>query len=261
MIVLKDICFSYEDTEVVKNCSISFALDELHLLVGPNGVGKTTLAMILKGLLKPNRGRVVSPRGEIGDLRKEMGLLFQFPEDLFFNDTVFEEIAYGARRRKLEGIEEKINGLVDFLGMDRKILDSSPFNISYGEKRLVAFASILIWEPSYLILDEPFSGIDWQFRGKIAEIIKSLKDKIGVMIISQDLDSVISFVDKVSLILDGKAVFSLPPAEVNWDEVYAAGCDIPSAVRLAKKLRDNGIELAADASPYTIPSLIDALKR
>jgi energy-coupling factor transport system ATP-binding protein len=261
MIVLKDICFSYEDKEVIKNCSLSFDANELHLLIGPNGAGKTTLAMMLKGLLKPSRGRVVSPRGEIDDLRKEMGFLFQFPEDLFFNDTVSDEIAYGARKRKLEDAEEKLNGIVDLLGLNRGILDSSPFDLSYGEKRLVALASILIWEPSYLILDEPFSGIDWQFRGKIAEIIKSLKDKIGVTIISQDLDSIISFVDKVSLILDGKAVFSLPPAEVNWDEVYGVGCDIPSAVRLAKKLKDNGIELAPEVFPYTIEGLVDALKR
>ncbi len=261
MIVLKDICFSYEDKEVVKNCSMSFDMNEFHLLVGPNGAGKTTLAMLLKGLLKPSRGRVVSPRGEIGDLRKEMGFLFQFPEDLFFNDTVFKEITYGARKRELENIEEKINGIIDLLSLDRKILDSSPFNLSYGEKRLVALASILIWEPSYLILDEPFSGIDWQFRSRIAEVIKSLKEKVGIMIISQELDNFISFVDRVSLILEGKAVFSLPPAEVNWDEVYAAGCDIPSAVRLAKKLRDSGIELDSGASPYTIPGLVDALKR
>jgi energy-coupling factor transport system ATP-binding protein len=261
MIVLKDICFSYEDKEVIKNCSISFDMNEFHLLVGPNGAGKTTVAMMLKGLIKPSRGRVVSPRGEISDLRKEMGLLFQFPEDLFFNDTVFEEIAYGARKRKLEGIDEKVNGIVDLLGLDRKILDCSPFKLSYGEKRLVAFASILIWEPSYLILDEPFSGIDWQFRDRIAEVIKSLKDRIGVTIISEDLDNVISFVDRISLILDGKVVFSLPPAEVNWDEVYEAGCDIPSAVKLAKKLRDNGIELASEALPYTIEGLVEALKK
>ncbi len=261
MIVLKNVCFGYEDTQVIKDCSMSFASDEVHLLAGPNGAGKTTLAMILKGLLKPNHGRVFSPKAKIDTLRKRMGLLFQFPEDLFFNDSVYEEIAYGAKRFEVEDVDRKLNNIVDFLGLDRGILNVSPFDLSYGEKRIVAFASILIWEPSYLILDEPFSGLDWQFKNRLAEVIESLKGRVGVVIISQELDNVISFVDTISLIVGGEVLFSSPIKEVDWSKIYEAGCDVPSAVRLTNKLREGGIKLDADVCPFTFQGLIDVLKR
>lgn len=260
MIVLKNVCFSYENKKVIKNCSMSFASDEVHLLVGPNGAGKTTLAMMIKGLLKPSHGRVFSPRKDIGEWRKRMGLLFQFPEDLFFNDSVYEEIAYGAKRFGIEDVDRKIKNLIDFLGLNQEILDSSPFDLSYGEKRIVAFASILIWEPSYLILDEPFSGLDWQFKNRLAEVIESLRGRVGVIIISQELDNVIPFVDRISLIVGGELIFSSLTEETDWEKVFEAGCDVPSAVRLANKLKKNGIELNSDICPYTFQSLIDALK-
>jgi energy-coupling factor transport system ATP-binding protein len=261
MIVLTNVCFGYEDKQVIKDCSMSFASGEFHLLVGPNGAGKSTLAMILKGLLKPNHGRVFSPRDRIDSLRKKMGLLFQFPEDLFFSDSVYEEIAYGAKRFGMDDVDAKLGNIVDFLGLDKGILNVSPFDLSYGEKRIVAFAAILIWEPTYLILDEPFSGLDWQFKNRLAEVIESLKGRVGVIIISQELDNVISFVDRISLLVGGELILSSPISEVDWNKIYGAGCDVPSAVRLANKLRKGGIELDPDVCPFTIQGLIDALKK
>jgi len=261
MIMLKNVSFKYEETEVIKNCSLSFSPNEVHLLVGPNGAGKTTLIMLLKGLIKPSRGRILSPRGQIGEWWQKMGVLFQFPEDLFFNDNVYEEIVYGARRFGVKDIDRKLDNIVDFLGLDPEILQASPFDLSYGEKRIVGFASILIWEPLYLILDEPFSGLDWQFKKRLTETIESLKDKMGIVVISQEFDSIISFVDRVSLIVRGELVFSSPVEEVDWDEVYEVGCDVPCAVRLGKKLKNNGIELTSDKSPYTVRGLVDALKK
>lgn len=260
MIILKNVSFGYEGVQVIKNCSISFTSEQVHLIIGPNGAGKTTLAMLLKGLIKPNHGRVFSPRKQIEMVWRKMGLLFQFPEDLFFNDTVYEEIVYGAKKFEVVDIDRKLNNIIDFLGLDSSILQASPFDLSYGEKRIVAFASILIWEPTYLVLDEPFSGLDWQFKDRISEVIESLKGRVGVVIISQELDNVISFVDVVSLIVSGELIFSVPVEEVDWDEVYSAGCDVPSAVRLANKLRRNGIELTSNTIPYTVEELVESLK-
>jgi energy-coupling factor transport system ATP-binding protein len=261
MIILKNVSFKYDKKEVIKNCSLSVSPHEVHLLVGPNGAGKTTLMMLLKGLIKPSHGRVFSPRGQVGEYWKKMGVLFQFPEDLFFNDNVYEEIVYGARRFGIKDIDRKLNNIVDFLGLDSGILQTSPFNLSYGEKRIVAFASILIWEPAYLVLDEPFSGLDWQFKKRLTETIESLKDKMGIVVISQEFDNIISFVDRVSLVVGGELIFSSPVEEVDWDEVYEVGCDVPCAVRLGKKLKSNGIELMSDKIPYTVPGLVEALKK
>ncbi len=261
MIVLKNIYFGYEGTEVIKNFSASFASDETHLIVGPNGAGKTTLGFLIKGLIKPTHGRIFSPRKKISEWRKKMGLLFQFPEDLFFNETVYDEIAYGTKRFGIKDTAQKINNIIDFLGLDREILNLSPFELSYGEKRMVSFASILVWEPHYLILDEPFSGLDWQFKNRLAEVIESLKGRVGMIIITQELDNVIPFVERVSLMVDGELTFSSPIEEANWDRVYESGCDIPSAVRLAKKLREKGIKFNSEKRPYTVPGLVDLLKK
>jgi len=84
---------------------------------------------------------------------------------------------------------------------------------------------------------------------------------MGIVVISQEFDSIISFVDRVSLIVRGELVFSSPVEEVDWDEVYEVGCDVPSAVRLGKKLKSNGIELISDKIPYTVSGLVDALKK
>ena len=261
MIILKNVSFRYDEKEVIKNCSLSVSPHEVHLVVGPNGAGKTTLIMLLKGLIKPFHGRVFSPRKQIGEWWKKMGVLFQFPEDLFFNDNVYEEIVYGARRFGVKDIDRKLDNIVDFLGLDPEILQASPFNLSYGEKRIVAFASILIWEPLFLVLDEPFSGLDWQFKKRLAETIESLKDKMGIVVISQEFDNIISFVDRVSLIVGGEVIFTSPAEEVDWGEVYEVGCDVPCAIRLGKKLKNNGIELNSDKIPHTVPGLVDALKK
>jgi energy-coupling factor transport system ATP-binding protein len=261
MILLKNVSFIFEENKVVKDCSISFPPDEVHLIVGPNGAGKTTLVMLLKGLIKPSHGRVFSPRKQVSSWWQKMGVLFQFPEDLFFNDNVYEEIVYGAKRLGIKDIDRKLDNIIDFLGLDPGILQVSPFSLSYGEKRIVAFASILIWEPLYLILDEPFSGLDWQFKKRLAEIIESLKDKIAIVIVSQEFDNIISFVDRVSLMVRGELIFSSPIEEVDWEEVYAAGCNIPAAVRLGRKLEKNGIELSSDKIPYTVPGLVEALRK
>ncbi|MEO0292908.1 MAG: energy-coupling factor ABC transporter ATP-binding protein [candidate division WOR-3 bacterium] len=260
MIILKNVCFSYEDKEIIKDCSISLGLDEFHLLVGPTGAGKSTFAMILKGLLQPNKGRIFLAKGDLSSLRRKMGLMFQFPEDFFFNDTVLEEMIYGIRKEERESLKEKIKETLELLGLTEDILNHSPFELSYGEQRMLCLASLLIWEPTYLILDDPFVGLDWKNKDKVVTVLKTLKRKLGITIISQDFDSVISFVDRVSLLMDGKIIFSFPPQEVDWELVKKAGCDLPSSVILAEKLKENGIKLRSDIIPYTTEKLIEALK-
>ncbi len=257
MIILKNVSFDYESSPVLKNCSITFPSNEVHLILGPTGVGKTTLALILARLLKPKSGRVIFPRGNIENLCREIGFLFQFPEDLFFNDTVYEELAYGAKKHNLKEIDERVSRVLKLVGLEKEILSGSPFDLSFGEKRLVALASILICDPSWLILDEPFCDLDWQLREKIAKTIEKLKGKVGIIIITHNLDDIIEYVDRVSLLVDGRVAFTSLPEEVEWDEVMKVGCDIPRAVLIAKKLRENGIDVSLE---WSIPRLVKALK-
>ncbi len=258
MVLLKNVSFGYGDSLVLKNCSLRFESGEVHLIVGPTAAGKTTLALLIAHLMKPRSGRVVFPRGKIQGVRKEMGFLFQFPEDLFFKESVYEEIAYGARKHHLERIDEQVSRVVELVGLRDEILSGSPFTLSEGEKRLVALASILVWEPSWIILDEPFSGLDWETRKRMVTIIESLKGEVGVILIAHHSNDIIECVDQLTLIVDGKIVCSCPPREVDWDVVFEAGCDIPYAISVSKKLRENGINVPME---YTISGLIQALKK
>jgi len=257
MILLKKVSFRYRDSLVLKNCSLRFEMDEMHIIIGPTAAGKTTLALIVANLLKPRSGRIIIPRGNIKDVRKEMGFLFQTPEDLFFNDTVYEEIAYGAKKHHLKHIDGLVSRVLEMVGLNDEILSRPPFTLSEGEKRLVALASIIIWEPSWLILDEPFSGLDWQARKKIVKTIVNLKDNMGIILIAHQMDDIIEYVDLVTLIVDGEIVFTKPSEDVDWDVVFNAGCDIPYATLVSKKLRENGINVPIE---YTVPRLIQALK-
>ncbi|MCK4420851.1 ATP-binding cassette domain-containing protein [candidate division WOR-3 bacterium] len=258
MIVLKNVSFSYGDLDVLKKCSLQFESGETHLIIGSTAAGKTTLGLLIAQLLKPDRGRVVFPRGNIKDIRREMGFLFQFPEDLFFNETVYEEIAYGAKRHHIKNIEERVHSAIEMVGLNDDFFMKSPFNLSEGEKRLVALASILVWDPSWIILDEPFSGLDWQARERLVKTIKELKGEVGIILISHHIDDIIEYVNQVILLVEGEIAFASPPDEVDWDMVFESGCDIPYGVKMAKRLRDNGIDVSLE---YSIPRLIQALKK
>lgn len=257
MILLKNVNFKYRDTAVIKNCTVRFEIGEMHLIVGPTGAGKTTLALLASNLLKPDSGRIVISRGKQKETYKKIGFLFQNPEDLFFNDTVYDEIAYGAKKYRLKHVDELVSNTVEMVGLNEDILPRSPFYLSEGEKRLVALASIIICDPLWLILDEPFSGLDWQARKKIVEIILKLKDSVGIILIANHMDDIIEQVDLVTLLVNGEIVFTNYTEDIDWEIVYNAGCDIPYATSLSKKLRDKGIEVPIE---YSVRRLIEALK-
>jgi len=257
VILLKNVSFKYRDTAVIKNCTIRFEIGEMHLIVGPTGAGKTTLALLASNLLKPDFGRIVISGGKLKETYRKIGFLFQNPEDLFFNDTVYEEIAYGAKKHHLKHVDELVLNTIEMVGLNEEILPRSPFYLSEGEKRLVAIASIIIWDPSWLILDEPFSGLDWQARKKIVEIILKLRDDIGIILIANHMDDIIEHVNLVTLIVNGEIVFTNYTEDIDWDIVYNAGCDIPYATSLSKKLREKGIKVPIE---YSVPRLIQALK-
>lgn len=258
MIFLNNVSHSYDNLEVLRNCSLQFEAGDVNLLIGPNASGKTTMALIISHLLKPTRGTVVFPRGNIKNIRKEMGFLFQFPEDLFFNDTVYDEIAYGVKKHGLTGVKEKVETALEQVSLSSDFMERSPFELSEGEKRLVALASVLAIKPSWLILDEPFSGLDWIARRRVIEIIKKLKGQVGIILISREIDEIIEYVDVITLLVEGRVIFSSTPEDAEWDEVYRSGCDIPYAVKVSRKLREKGIDIPVE---YSIERLVLALKK
>ncbi|SVB72028.1 uncharacterized protein METZ01_LOCUS224882, partial [marine metagenome] len=181
-------------------------------LVGSNGSGKSTLMQHLNGLLTPDSGRVLiegedlaSKETDLTSIRQRVGLIFQFPEAQLFEETVFDDVAFGPRNLGMEGDEltDRVHDALQQVRLDPEYFSHRiPFNLSGGEKRRVAFAGILAMKPRYLVLDEPTAGLDAEGTHQIEDILTRFRDSGGtVLLVSHDMDLVATLADKV-LVLD-----------------------------------------------------------
>ena len=197
---LEDAWFKYEDY-VLKGASICVEEGELAVLLGPMGSGKSTLLYALANLIPLDRGSLTVEGEPFSEKdRRKVGIVFQNPEDQFFNATVFDEIAYSLRALGFgeHEVREKVLEISAELGV-RELLDKSPFKLSYGQKKLVALASVLVYGPNYLLLDEPTSNLDKVSYKKVAEIIL----RRGALITTHELEWV-PLASKVYIMENGK---------------------------------------------------------
>jgi len=213
-VYINDVWFRYEDNIewTLYDIDMNLKLGTSVGLVGPTGSGKTTLAKIIKGLLKPTRGEVYILGKKIDDyssieLAKTVGYLFQNPTHQIFSLTVYDEIAFGPRNIGMENIEDRVNKIAEKFGLSDK-LSLSPFNLSTGEKERIAIASVLVMEPEILILDEPTLGQDYKNYNIIKQVIYELK-KEGktTVLISHEIDLINSCVDEIIALKNGKIMF------------------------------------------------------
>jgi cobalt/nickel transport system ATP-binding protein len=184
MIELDGITHRYQGREVLCDIAFTQAEGEKRVLLGCNGSGKSTLLKIIAGLIAPSRGRY-RYRGEIIDrarlrdrkhgfhFRREVALLFQNPDTMLFNPTVFDEIAFGPRQLGLDDLEERVHHWAATLGLT-KYLRRPPFGLSGGEKQKVALAALLIMEPQLLLLDEPTASLDPRSTGWLVDFLTDL---------------------------------------------------------------------------------------
>jgi len=184
MIELKNVTFFYENKKILDNINIKISRNEKIVIFGVNGSGKTTLLKILNGLLFPNYGQYFYKGEEISEkklknrnfskkFRKEVVLLFQNPDTMLFNPTVYDEIAFGLRQLNIKNIDERVYFWAKKLDID-KYLDQSPFDLSGGEKQKVCLASLLVLEPEVLLLDEPTAYLDPYTTGWLLEFLSDL---------------------------------------------------------------------------------------
>ena len=201
--------YSRVDDYVLRGAEIYASPGDTVAIVGPMGSGKTTLLMILAGLLSPEKGVV-----ELGDTvitsgepwaRRLVGIVFQDPGEQLFNPTVYDELAYALRTIGLgeAEIREKVGRVAESLGI-RDLLGRPPYRLSYGQKKLVALASVLVYEPYLLLLDEPTTNLDRESFAKILSIINRYRaEKRIVVITTHDLDIVIRISTKLCVLGNG----------------------------------------------------------
>lgn len=218
MLRLNDVSYSYKGGKEPSVCGVSLELDagECVGLVGHTGSGKSTLAQIMAGLIKADSGEVwlddlclTGRRVKAKELCRRVGIVFQYPEDQLFAETVRAELEYAPRNMGLSERERKqaVDWIAERLGL-RDLLEVSPYNLSGGEMRRVALAAVLVMRTPLLILDEPFVGLDAGARRELLNLLGYWRRKVGASIIcvSHDIEHLVKFCDRLWVMKGGRLV-------------------------------------------------------
>lgn len=208
---------------MLKGVSLRIGRGLVTAIIGPNGAGKTTLIKHFNGLLKPSRGRVIvlgmdTRRYSVAELSRVVGIVFQDPLQQFFNPTVEDEVAFAAKNMGLPDIQNRINRVLKLMGI-YDLKDRSPHELSAGEQRKVAIASILIYEPEIIVLDEPTAGLDYKSKLDILKIINMLKS-MGktIIIVSHDIEFLAKIpLDQVIVMDSGRIVDKGDPRDILYN--------------------------------------------
>ena len=245
-IELLDVEFCFDGVEIIKRSSTFFEEGLIHLVVGRTGSGKTTLCYLISGLVKPTGGMVlvdgVNPHSKGFD-RKVLQLAFQFPEEQIFASKVEEEIGFGPGNFGLKGDEvtQRVAWASSIVGLGSDLLKRSPSELSFGERRRVALASVIAVRPRYLLLDEPFAGLDCAGRRDLVSAIKSLnQDGMTLIIFTHEVDLAGEIGDTITPIEDGKIGSSYRPQD--FLEKIDDGCLLPDHILVARNLVKRGWE-------------------
>ncbi|ETA81079.1 energy-coupling factor transporter ATPase [Youngiibacter fragilis] len=241
---------------------ISLDLEEgkFYAIIGHTGSGKSTFIQHLNGLLKPTSGRIVIGDVDITDkktvmseVRKRVGLVFQYPEYQLFEETIEKDIAFGPKNLGLsdEEIQSRVRKAMEIVGLDfEKYRNLSPFELSGGQKRRVAIAGVIAMEPKVLILDEPTAGLDPKGRDEILAQIIRLHEyyKSTVILVTHSMEDVAEIADEVIVMSDSRVIMKGLPSEVftKAELLESVGLGAPQITYLMKALKQKGFDVSTD---------------
>jgi len=256
-IEIDDLTYVYHQGTPLENkaldkVSLKINKNEWLSIVGHTGSGKSTLAQHFNALLQPQTGEIrvdglstSSKTNVLRTIRQKVGLVFQYPEQQLFAETVYDEIAFAPLNWKTE--HDDLDGIVTEAlynaGLDSSFKTRNPFQLSGGEKRKVAIASVLSASPSYLVLDEPTAGLDSSGKRDLLGLLASLRDQgLGIVLITHDLELALTSSERILVIEKGKSVTFGTPDEVldSLTQTRVSGLVLPDTARLARNLQDTG---------------------
>lgn len=278
---VKDLFFSYDEkinkkmSFVLNDISFNYDKKDILALIGKTGSGKSTLIQTLNGLEKPFSGMIsvddykldyhleYKKDGSINyhlmkkkhkkkikniiDLRKKVGVVFQFPEYQLFENTVLDDVSYGVKKFYPSSDYKKMSiDALSLVGISSSYFEKSPFELSGGEKRRVALAGILAFKPSYLILDEPTVGLDYESKRNLLDILSKLHDEgVGIIIATHDMDLVLNFINRVIVLDNKKIIKDTTPLDLFLDSEFISKSDleIPEVLKSAIYLKNKGMNL------------------
>ena len=281
-VIVKDLFFSYDEKinkkmkYVLEDINFEYDKKDILALIGKTGSGKSTLIQTLNGLENQFSGSVnvddfiidykliykndnqINYRKmkslhkkkikNIIDLRKKVGVVFQFPEYQLFENTVFDDVSYGVKRfYKDDKIDERVKNALELVGIDSSYYDKSPFELSGGEKRRIALAGILAFEPNYLILDEPTVGLDNDSKKNFLDILTKLHNdnNTGIIIATHDMDLVLNFTNRAIVLDNHKIIKDTTPLELFLDDEFIknSNLELPISLKAAIYLKNKGLNI------------------
>jgi len=245
--------------KALDNVSVAFETNRITGLIGHTGCGKSTLVQLLNGLLAPSAGQVLLDGKDINEkgtdkkaVRFRVGLVFQYPEYQLFEETVYADIAYGPKNMGLSEaeIDRRIRTAAEFVRIEPKYFDASPFDLSGGQKRRVAIAGVMAMDPDVLILDEPAAGLDPVGREEILGGIRSYQRKRSntVIIVSHSMEDMARYSDRLVVMDHGKIAMEGDCAAVfsQADKLTSVGLDVPQITRFMLALKRQGVNVRTD---------------
>ena len=258
--------------DAVKNVSFAVEKGEIIGIIGHTGSGKSTLVQHLNGLLKPTDGTVLfnnediwSQPKEIRKIRSEVGLVFQYPEYQLFEETVFEDSAFGPKNMGLTGdeLKKRVIEICEIVGVKPEYFEKSPFDLSGGEKRRVAIAGVMAMRPEIIVFDEPTAGLDPAGRENVMKIIKDYRIATGatVIIISHSMEDMAVLADRI-LVMNKGELYMFDTVEKVFscaDELKSIGLNVPIVTRVFHCLKAKGVDI--DTNVFTVSQAIEVLKQ
>lgn len=249
MIVIEDVSFRYPSTtqDVLSNVTLNVNDGEFVAIMGENGAGKTTLVKMLNGLLKPTKGRVIIDNSETGnksvaELSRDVGLIFQNPDHQLFAETVSEELSFSLRNFGFaeDVIQRRITHILTSLDL-QKYSNTSPFILSGGERKRVALAATLVWNPKHIIMDEPTIGQDYLQKDRLRNfIVQLISQGKTIIIVTHDVEFVAECNPRVVLLSKGKILADGPATQIltQSDLVEKASLVRPQITELMQQLNE-----------------------
>lgn len=264
-ITVENLTYTYSkgmpnETRALEDVSFRLEPGEFAAIIGHTGSGKSTLMQQLNGLLRPDSGKITvgevcitDPSTKMTEVRRKVGLVFQYPEYQLFEETVAKDVAFGPKQVGMTGeeLDRVVADSIRLTGLDyEEVKERSPFELSGGQKRRVAIAGVLAMKPEILILDEPTAGLDPSAHRDVLELIRRIhrQERMTILLVSHNMGDIAELADRVLVMNRGKLVMNGTPAEVfsRGEPLWEMGLGLPPATEFMERLKDRmpGIDAA-----------------
>ena len=259
-IALENVSFTYQEgtplaSTALSDVSLTIEDGSYTALIGHTGSGKSTILQLLNGLLVPSQGSVrvfdtlitsTSKNKDIRQIRKQVGLVFQFAENQIFEETVLKDVAFGPQNFGVseEDAEKIAREKLALVGIEESLFDRSPFELSGGQMRRVAIAGILAMEPAILVLDEPTAGLDPLGRKELMNLFRKLHQSgMTIVLVTHLMDDVAEYANQVYVMEKGRLVKGGKPSDISQDVVFMEEVQlgVPKITAFCKRLADRGV--------------------